>query len=483
MSLRINTNIQAINALRNLTQTSDMLGRTIERLASGLRVNRAADDPAGLIISENMRAQIASLQQAINNAQDAVNMLKTAEAALDEVHNALRSMRQLVLHAANTGVNDYNALLADQSQIRALIDSINRIADQTAFGTKKLLDGTSGISAQITNANLLAGIYIGGTFAGLPTATGYVEISVITQATRAAYAGGVTYAFLTSQIGRSGNIVINGHTISAESSDTLETFLNKVNAVSNLTGVIAEASFANGSYIVRLRQRDYGSQYRIIMHDTAGFVATAGTSAQVAGTDAVVNVQASTSSGLTAVLFTGGRGVGDSGLRVSDAYGNVLLLTEQGNTATGTNSVAYVSAGQLQFQVGANSGQFVRFSLIDIHANKLGTSVIAGKSLADVDVTQQDQTDTALRIIDAAIQQISRIRGDIGSFQRYVLESNIRSLNVARENVTASESTIRDADFATEIAALTRQQILMQSGMAVLAQANNIPQSVLSLLR
>jgi flagellin len=483
MSLRINTNIQAVNALRNLTQTSDMLGRTIERLASGLRVNRAADDPAGLIISENMRAQIVSLQQAINNAQDATNMLKTAEAALDEVHNALRSMRQLVLHAANTGVNDYNALLADQTQIRALIDSINRIADQTAFGTKKLLDGTSGISAQITNANLISGVFIGGTFAGLPTATGYIQISVVTQATRALYAGNVTYASLTAQIGRTGNIVINGHTINAESSDTLETFLNKVNAVSNLTGVVAEASFANGSYIIRLRQRDYGSQYRIVMHDTTGFVATAGTSAQVAGTDAVVNVQASTSAGLTAVLFTGGRGVGDSGLRVSDGYGNVLLLTEQGNTATGTNSVAYVSAGQLQFQVGANSGQFVRFSLIDIHADKLGSTVIPGKSLATIDVTQQDKTDEALRIIDAAIQQVSRIRGDIGSFQRYVLESNIRALNVARENVMASESTIRDADFATEVTMLTRQQILMQSGMAVLAQANNVPQMVLSLLR
>jgi flagellin len=219
------------------------------------------------------------------------------------------------------------------------------------------------------------------------------------------------------------------------------------------------------------------------MHDTTGFVATAGTSAQVAGTDAVVNVQASTSAGLTAVLFTGGRGVGDSGLRVSDGYGNVLLLTEQGNTATGTNSVAYVSAGQLQFQVGANSGQFVRFSLIDIHADKLGSTVIPGKSLATIDVTQQDKTDEALRIIDAAIQQVSRIRGDIGSFQRYVLESNIRALNVARENVMASESTIRDADFATEVTMLTRQQILMQSGMAVLAQANNVPQMVLSLLR
>jgi len=162
MSLRINTNIQAQNALRNVGLTSDALGRTIERLASGLRVNRAADDPAGLIISENLRSQIAGLQQAINNAQDATNMIKTAEAALDEVHTALRTMRQLVLHAANTGVNDYAALMADQTQIRALVDSINRIAEQTAFGTKKLLDGTSGITAQVTNPNLISGVFVGG---------------------------------------------------------------------------------------------------------------------------------------------------------------------------------------------------------------------------------------------------------------------------------------------------------------------------------
>jgi len=168
-----------------------------------------------------------------------------------------------------------------------------------------------------------------------------------------------------------------------------------------------------------------------------------------------------------------------------DTYGNVLTLTEAGNvTTTGAAiTVALVSAGQLQFQVGANAGQFVRFSLIDVHASKLGTTVIAGQNLSTIDVTQQNQTDNALRIIDAAISEISKLRGDMGSFQRYVLESNIRSLNVARENVMASESTIRDADFAAEITLFTKQQILMQSGMSVLAQANNIPQNVLSLLR
>ncbi len=488
MSLRINTNIQAQNALRNLGLTSDAMGRTIERLASGLRVNRAADDPAGLIISENLRAQITGLTQAINNAQDATNMIKTAEAALDEVHNALRTMRQLVLHAANTGVNDYNALMADQTQIRALIDSINRIADQTSFGTKKLLDGTSGITAQVTDPSRISGVFIGGIIGGYATASGYITLDVTQAATRAVYTGTVTYADASAFLAANGSIVINGYTIQGSTTDTLQSFVDRINAVSNLTGVSAEIVAVDPSdptqgYVVQLRQREYGSQHRIQFHDTAGIIRPAGTSANVQGTDALASAVVNTVAGLVTVLFTGGVATNDSGLRLTDAYGNVITLTELGNDTATNHRVALVNAGMLRFQVGANAGQYVSFSLLDVHASKLGTTVIPGQNLSTIDITQPNSTDNALRIIDAAINEISKMRGDMGSFQRYVLESNIRSLNVARENVTASESTIRDADFAAEITMFTKQQILMQSGMSVLAQANNIPQSVLSLLR
>jgi flagellin len=485
MSLRINTNVQAMNALRNLGITSENMGRTIERLSSGLRVNRASDDPAGLIISENMRAYIASLQQAMSNAQDATNLVKTAEAALDEVHTALRTMRQLAIHAANTGVNDVNAVLADQTQIRALIDSINRIADQTAFGNKKLLDGTSGIAAQVTDERYLSGIFIGSTFAGLSTASGSVNISVVTRAERALYTGTQAYTGVTSTIGTTGNVVINGQTVLISSSDSVQTFMDKINAVSNLTGVTAQFSVTAGTTgTIKLVQKNFGAQYRVQLNDTAGFIGPTGAAINNLGIDAAVNVQASTTSGMTIVPFTGGRATGDNGLRVTDMYGNILLLTEQANDAAATlSNVALINAGQLQFQVGPNSGQFVRFSLLDLHANQLGTTVASGKSLSTIDVTQQDRTDEALQIIDASISQVSKLRGDMGSFQRYVLESNIRSLNVAKENVTASESTIRDADFAAEVTTMTKHQILMQSGMSVLAQANQVPQQVLSLLR
>ncbi len=489
MSLRINTNIQSQNALRNVSMTSEMMGRTMERLASGLRVNRAADDPAGLIISENLRAQITGLQQAINNAQDAVNMIKTAEAALDEVHNALRTMRQLVLHAANTGVNDYAALQADQTQIRALIDSINRIAEQTSFGTKKLLDGTSGISAAVTNPSRISGIFFGGLFNNFATASGAVTLEVLTAATRATVPNAnlrqlPANTTLASLIDVGGSVVINGYTINVSTTETVGNLIDKINAVSHVTGVVA--NYNDQTRRIELRHREYGSQFRVQINDTSGVIldTAVADSVSVAGTDAVARVIANTVNGVQTALFTGGVATGDSGLRLRDGFGNVIMLTEAGNDTTlAAAQVAVVSAGLLQFQVGANAGQFVRFSLMDVHASKLGTTVIPGQSLATIDITRPNSTDDALRIIDAAIAEISKLRGDMGAFQRYVLESNIRSLNVARENVMASESTIRDADFAVEISNFTKQQILMQSGMAVLAQANASPQTVLQLLQ
>ena len=486
MSLRINTNIQSQNALRNVSLTSDMMGRTIERLASGLRVNRAADDPAGLIISENLRAQITGLQQAVNNAQDAVNMIKTAEAALDEVHNALRTMRQLTLHAANTGVNDYNALQADQTQIRALIDSINRIAEQTSFGTKRLLDGTSGISAAVTNPQRISGIFIGGTFNNFATDSGAVTLQVTTAATRATIIGTRTFAAgttLASLMGTpAGNVVINGYTITADQNETVGSFINKINAVSHITGVMA--NFNLSTLRIELRHKEYGAQFEVDLQDTAGVILNAPGSQNAVGVNAIATVVANTVNGIQTVTFTGGQATSDSGLRLRDSYGNVIMLTEAGNDITlPAAQVAVVTAGLLQFQVGANAGQFVRFSLMDVNAAKLGTTAVPGESLATIDITQPNSTDDALRIIDAAIAEISKLRGDMGAFQRYILESNIRSLNVAKENVTASESTIRDADFALEISNFTKQQILMQSGMSVLAQANSMPQTVLQLLQ
>ncbi|MCS6829879.1 MAG: flagellin [bacterium] len=492
MSLRINTNITAMNAMRALTGTSEAFARSIERLSSGMRINRGADDPAGLIISENLRAQMVGMSQAVSNAQDAANLLKTAEGGLDEIHNLLRTMRQLAVHASNTGVNDLTALQADQTQIRSALESLNRIAEQTQFGTKKLLDGSAGISAQVTDTARLAGIFIGNTFNNVIVQSGDVTITVNTAATRAQVTGTATYASVNASIstvgggtnGAGGTVVINGQSITVSGNDTVQTLIDRINALTSVTGVGAMFSAGNGSGVIVLRQVNYGANFSVQANQSATLLFSSGTSSSSTGVDAVVTVQVTTSAGVTSALFTGGRASGDSGLKVKDAYGNTLLLTEAGNSTAITNArVAVVSAQSLVFQIGSNSGQTARVALSDVRASQLGTTTVAGMSLNSIDVTTLQGAQDAIKIIDEAISQVSQLRGSIGAFQKNVLESTMRSLNIARENLSASESAIRDTNVADEIMNYTKLQILQQAGMAVLAQANAAPQMVLSLLR
>jgi len=273
MSLRINLNAAALNAHRQLQGTDNALSKSIERLSSGFRINRAADDPAGLAISENLRAQVSGLAQAIANSNDAVNMIRTAEGALAEVHALLRTMRNLALHAANEGANDETALAADQTQVASAIAALDRIAANTQFGTKVLLDGSW-------------------------------------------------------------------------------------------------------------------------------------------------------------------------------------------------------STTSLDFQVGANANQTISVNIDGVSASDLGISTI------DVSTDAQG----AITLIDSAISTISTMRAELGATQM-AIESNINSLGVAKENIAASESSIRDTDMAAEMVEFTRYQILLQAGTAMLTQANLAPQSLLALLR
>lgn len=499
MSLRINTNMSALNALRNVERAADGFGRSIEKLASGLRINRAADDPAGLIRSEDLRAQIAGLEQAIANSQDAANLVKTAEGALEEVHNLLRSMRQLAVASGNTGTNDLTALQANQNQILSAIDSINRIAAQTQFGTKKLLDGTAGVSAVVTDATRLGGVFFTGTVRGrvgtaaaqdYAVGTGAVSVEVTQRATRAEVVGDVTYANgLDTIIGTAGTVVINGVSFTTDGNETIGNFINRINSQSSVTGVIA--NFDTSSNEVVLRTREYGANFRIELSDAQQLLSTTNTSVQ--GQNAIARVEVVNSNGnIVVVTFQGGRASTDSGLRLTDEKGNVLLLTERGNdelyddgnfNTSNVVEVARTTAGQLEFQIGANAGQVARLSINNVSAQQLGRGVVANKSLADIDVTKAGGAEEALKIIDAAIAQVSRLRGDMGAFQKNVLESNMRSLSIAKENLTASESAIRDTNFAEEISRFTKFQILQQAGMSVLGQANFAPQAVLQLIR
>lgn len=457
------------------------MATTITRLSTGMRINNASDDPAGLIISENLRTQMLGIDQATRNAQDAISMTKTAEAALEEVQRLIRNMRSIAVHSANTAVVDSNMLQANQAQIRNAVQSINRIAEQTQWGTKKLLDGTAGAQANVTDGDAVGSIAIGGTFNGESVVTGPISMTRVTAAERATVTLGGTFANANAIVPTTGSFVINGFNFTTDGTESVQTLVSKINSMSASTGVIAQVS-GGGPVQITLTSTDFGANSRIQYFDPQQVLHTAST-ANDTGVNALFNVHVMTTLGLQTVAFTGGQGPNVSGLRLSDTWGNSILLTEQGNALTAETQIGVLSAGGVQFHIGAMANHNIAFSMPNVYANRMGSGVVPGQDLSTIDVTTQQGAQEAIRIIDAAVSQLAQWRGDIGAFQVNFLESTVRSLGVAKENLASSESQIRDADMAMEMTAYTRLQILQQSGMAMLAQANQAPQNVLQLLR
>jgi len=305
MSLRINNNIESMNAHRSLLMNDRALSKSLERLASGQKVNRAADDPAALVISEHMRAQVSGMEQAIKNNEVAISLVQTAEGSMNEISSILVSLRQRAISAANVGASDQDMIDANQAEVENGLASIDRVVSSTQFGHYKLLDGT-----------------------------------------------------------------------------------NAAKTITNEDGSIS---------------------------------------------------------------------------------------TQEG----------------LRFHVGPNADHMASTSIRDMSTNQLGRAQVPEgelpnksnfMSLADIDVRDEQGAQDALAIIDQSLTEVATVRGDLGAFQKHTLESNLTSLQVAAENMTAAESTIRDTDMAQELATFTRNQIMTQSATAQLAQANAMPQHVLRLL-
>jgi flagellin len=480
MAFRINTNVSAMNALRNVSMAGDQFARSIVRLSTGMRINSAADDPAGLIISESFRAQLTGIDQAMRNSQDAINYAKTAEGALDEVNKLLLDARGIAVAAGNTGTLTSTQIQANQNQLSSIVTSISRIAQQTQFGTKKLLDGSSGVSSAVTNAGLVTSISIGGDFGGQAlTANGSVVMTVNAASTQATLASRDFGADDTTALGaaNAGSFTINGVTIIGTATDNAATVRDKINAVSAQTGIVATT---NNTGVISLNSTGFGSGAHIDLSDSTGAIRSGGAGyTSAVGTDGNATV---TVNGVSSI-FTASRN-GTDGLTFMDATGNSMHLTAAANSGAVVNqTIGQVTVGAAQFQIGGNAGQTTTFSLGNFVASQLGASAVSGLNMSNLDITSASGATDALAVIDAAIDQVSKSRGDIGNFQRNILESNIRSLGTAKENLSATESSIRDTDVAAEMTNFTKIQILQQSGMSVLAQANQAPQAVLALLR
>jgi len=471
----INTNVNAVMAMDKLNSTRTAMSASMTRLSTGLRINGAADDPAGLIAAKKMSAQISSLGQAQTNTQDAINYAKTADGALDEVNTLLQDARTLAVASGNSATLTSDQLAANQQQLSSIISSITRISSTTQYGTKKLLDGSAGVQSAVTAGTKLSSLSIGGTFGGSAlTANATVSLTVSTAATQASITS-TTFATSATAVTNTGSFTINGTTFNADATTTAADLIDKINQSSSNTGVTAAFS---GTAIV-LKSNHYGSGGKINLVDATGVIASGGAGASSStGTDAVATVTI----GSATALFTGSQN-GTDGLTLSDADGNSLNLTSAGNVTASIASVGQVVVGSSTFQIGANSGQTAQLSMGNFAAGQLGQGAVTGLDFSSIDLTTNTGATDAMKVIDKAISDVTSARGRIGNFQKNVLESNARALGVAKESLTATLSSIQDVDVASEMTNYTKLQILQSTGMSILSQAKSAPQSVLQLLQ
>jgi flagellin len=470
MSLTIANNIVSLNAQHNLNRAHNALSQSVERLSSGLKVNKGADGPAALVISEKQRAQIAGLQQAIDNSNKAVSLVQTAEGALGEINDLLVKIRSLALDSANAGVNDSDALAANQAEITNALDTINRIASNTQFGTKKLLDGSAGIQGAVSDTDVT---FLRGTS---NTTAGSYAVVVTTAGERATYSAGTdqTAALAADEV-----LTINGVSISLTSGLTQAQVVSKINDYSSQTGVKADID----SGATRLYTTAYGASSSISVISNVAAGATSSGFGNSLQTDSGVDIAGT----IGGTAFTGSGNVLTATSGAAKGL-TVQLATDSADitsTVTGAQGNVTISDNSLVFQIGANQNQTAKVTVSQVDASSLGIGVTGNQfsNLSEIDVTSASKAQDTIGIIDQAISEVTSLRGDLGAFQQNTLSSTSNNLATTLENTTNAESVIRDTDFASEIANFTKNQVLVQAGTSILSNANQIPQLVLKLLQ
>ena len=487
---RINQNVGSMVAQRVLSQQNMDLSKTLGRLSTGLKINRGADDPAGLIASENLRAEKTAINAAMTNAERAEQVVNVAEGGLQEISNMLVEMQGLVGSMANEAGVSKEEKEANQIQIDSILQTIDRIANSTSFQGIKLLNGDFDYTMSGTDASVLSDVQVNS--AKLSDSAGSnirVDVTLVDSAsTGTVYLldnGGAMSANGDGQVtfeitGNDGTqqFTFASGTANADVVTAINTFSEAIGASASLSGTeirIDSSSYGTDQF-VRVKQ--------LSTNGGSNYVASAGNGAGVSefkgsGTDANVNINGirATTDGLSARVSSEGF---DVTLDLTDAFA--------GNGAAGGTSTFFVTGGGADFNLGpaVNLANKVSLGIQTVTTGNLGTSdsgfLDSLKAGGTANVVNGDLS-KAQNVIEGAIKQVSGMRGRLGAFQKNTVGSTISSLGIALENTSAAESSIRDADFATETANLTRAQILSQAATQALSLANSQPQAVLSLLR
>ncbi len=498
MALSVNTNVASLNAQRNLVGTGKKLNTALQRLSSGFRINSAKDDAAGLAITDRMTSQVKGLNQAVRNANDGISLAQTAEGALNETTTLLQRMRELAIQSANDTNSDSDRQ-SIQDEITNLKAEIDRIAETTSFNNRKLLDGSFG-NAKFhvgSEANQTITVTTGNASG---TSLGSHRVSLRAEGDAATAA-----ATALTGWGANDDLTINGSKGSATATiatgATAKEAAGAINGKTVDTGVTASAYTkvemtvsAKGSYTFTLGTGSGSAEISASVSDTSDL------------SDMVdaINDHSSTT-GVTATLNDGGDKViledmggdtisiqrtdGEAGNFLATAMNldgtaglggasGVVTITSATATAHGEFKGYVLMESDKAFSVGATAGT-IGATATDFLGDALTSDI---ESVSDIDLKTQTGANDALSVIDKAIAKVDSIRGKLGAVQNR-FESTISNLANVSENISASMSRIKDADFAAETAELTKAQIIQQAGISMLSQANQLPQSALSLLQ
>jgi len=463
MAQVINTNIASLNAQRNLNKSQGALSTSLQRLSSGMRINSAKDDAAGLAISERFTAQIRGLNQAVRNSNDGISMAQTAEGALGEVTNNLQRIRELAVQSANA-TNSSSDRAAMQQEVSQLVSEINRVATQTNFNGVKLLDGS------FTSQAFQVGANVGET----------ISLTSIVDATK--YGLGLDDSLATangtavsSTAIASGDVTINSHDIGAVSTMSAKNVAAAIHTADSTVTATASTAVNMGAFTAHAGAADGTTFTLSVAGVSMVYTAASSTGITAAGVQSSVTGAASS---LTSAGITVSGTVAGGDLTFTDADGDNIVFSSA--ASAGTAAFATASATK------RGSVTLTSHSNLVIGGNNVSRAgLTAGTTTAStntLDVSTVNGANSLITAVDTALGTVNSSRATLGAVQNR-FESVVTSLQTASESISAARSRIADADFAAETANLTKTQILQQAGTAMLAQANQLPQGVLSLLR
>ena len=487
MSQTINTNISSLTAQRNVTKSQSDLSTAISRLSSGLRINSAKDDSAGLAISERFTAQIRGINQAARNANDAISLTQTAEGALGSVGGNLQRIRELAVQAANA-TNSASDRAALQGEVNQLVSEVQRVGSQTEFNGIKLLDGSFAAQNFQVGANEGQTIAVSsiadartsslgsntlkaqGTLTG-SVVTGSATVNGVTAAVAAtgftvSTAGGGTTSAITYAANAGADAIAAAITTAGANIGVSATASNST-TLASLTAAGTVSFTLNGSSVSAVVNDQ---------NDLSGLVSAINGVATTTGITA--NFTSTTSKGSITLTTTDGRNIG-LGAFANSTAGNDSI-TFGGSVLTEAGTIAAIKTGTVDITSSKGALSTANASAQVFAA--AGTNNGSFASLAAVDISTAAGATSALSVLDAALAQVNSSRADLGSYQNR-FSSTVSNLQSNGENLSAARSRIQDADFAAETASLSRAQVLQQAGNAMIAQANQLPQQVLALLR